>query len=239
MSTKFNTHLKTTDSPGLPIHYKVYCSDEGESVVGYIINKIETIRFLSEKSKEEREKLFVRAYTGEIENAEVFFEKNDGYDFQPRKRGTRIYPKYINGMTERDIQRIIEAEKKNADVRDIMHMVSMLFLLAIYFCFMLYVWIPGMDRFIEASSLPMLINLLIILVSGAIVLLGVIFVPVFLPMQIIDKLMEAPPLRSGEKIEDYVRQKYAYKVPTTEEQTEQKQAKLQAGTSTSNNEEEK
>ena len=47
------------------------------------------------------------------------------------------------------------------------------------------------------------------------------------------------PILSGKGLENYVRKKYAYKIPTTEEQTEQKQAKLQTEMNVSNNEEEK
>lgn len=73
-----------------------------------------------------------------------------------------------------------------------------------------------MDRFSETSNLPVLINILVLLASTVLFIAGFIFFTFFFPVILTEKIMDGPIL-SGKKLEDYVRQKYAYKVPTTEE----------------------
>ena len=207
--------------------YKIVDAARDDEVVGYIHTERDLLDFLRDVPEEAREKMDLIPAAVEKEgkseaeaprkNANDWYwaHKDDRNLAQPRKE--KVYPKYINGMTEEDIQKIIKVEKKNEEDRDTVVMIVSFIFLAIYIYFMFGVWKPGMDRLVEASSVPMLIGLLIILVSGAIVLFGLIFVPLILPQLIVGKLMEAPRLRSGESIEDYVRQKYAYKVLTTEE----------------------
>lgn len=73
-----------------------------------------------------------------------------------------------------------------------------------------------MDEFAETSNLPTLINILILLVGTVLFIAGFIFFSVFFPMILAEKRMGGPIL-SGKELENYVRQKYAYKVLTPEE----------------------
>ncbi len=63
---------------------------------------------------------------------------------------------------------------------------------------------------------PVLIECLIILIVGVLSIGGFIVSMVVFPAKLTEKLMGGPIL-SGKELEDYVRQKYAYKVLTPEE----------------------
>lgn len=207
--------------------YKIVDTARDDEVVGYIHTERDLLDFLRDVPEETREKMDLIPAAVENEGkseAEAprknandwYWEHKDDRDLaQPRKE--KVYPKYINGMTEEDVQRKIKTEKKSEEERDNVCSILIIIFFVIYVWFMFGVWKPGMDRFVEASNLPVLINILILLVSTVIVLFGLIFVPLILPQLIVGKLMDAPRLRSGESVEDYVRQKYAYKVLTPEE----------------------
>lgn len=228
--------------------YKIVDTARDDEVVGYIHTERDLLDFLRDVPEETREKMDLIPAAVENEgkseaeaprkNANDWYweHKNDRSLAQPRKE--KVYPKYINGMTEEDIQKKIKEEKKRAGERDTIAMFMCFFSIVIHLFIMFRVWMPSMDEFAETSNLPVLINILILLVGTVLFIAGLVFFTFFFPMILTEKIMGGPIL-SGKELENYVRQKYAYKVPTTEGPTEQKQAKLQTGTSASNNKEEK
>lgn len=74
----------------------------------------------------------------------------------------------------------------------------------------------GLDRILDVVDAPVLIECLIILIVGVLSIGGFIVSMVVFPAKLTEKLMGGPIL-SGKELEDYVRQKYAYKVLTPEE----------------------
>lgn len=206
--------------------YKIVDAARDDEVVGYIHTERDLLDFLRDVPEEAREKMDLIPAVVEKEgkseteaprkNANDWYweHKDDRNLAQPRKE--KVYPKYINGMTEEDIQKKIKEEKKRADERDTIYMIVMFFFLAINSCFLIFVLNRGLDRILDVVDAPVLIECLIILIVGALSIGGFIVSMVVFPMMLTEKIMGGPIL-SGKELEDYVRQKYAYKVLTPEE----------------------
>lgn len=206
--------------------YKIVDAARDDEVVGYIHTERDLLDFLRDVPEEAREKMDLIPAAVEKEgkseaeaprkNANDWYweHKDDRSLAQPRKE--KVYPKYINGMTEEDIQKKIKEEKKRADERDIIYMIVMFFFLAINACFLIFVLNRGLDRILDVVDAPVLIECLIILIVGVLSIGGFIVSMVVFPAKLTEKLMGGPIL-SGKELEDYVRQKYAYKVLTPEE----------------------
>ena len=206
--------------------YKIVDAARDDEVVGYIHTERDLLDFLRDVPEEAREKMDLIPAAVEKEgkseaeaprkNANDWYweHKDDRNLAQPRKE--KVYPKYINGMTEEDVQRKIEEEKKRADGRDTTYMIVMFFFLAINACFLIFVLNRGLDRILDVVDAPVLIECLIILIVGVLSIGGFIVSMVVFPMMLTEKIMGGPIL-SGKELEDYVRQKYAYKVLTPEE----------------------
>lgn len=206
--------------------YKIVDTARDDEVIGYIHTERDLLDFLRDVPEETREKMDLIPAAVENEGkseAEAprknandwYWEHKDDRDLaQPRKE--KVYPKYINGMTEEDIQKKIKEEKKRADERDTIYMIVMFFFLAINSCFLIFVLNRGLDRILDVVDAPVLIECLIILIVGALSIGGFIVSMVVFPMMLTEKIMGGPIL-SGKELEDYVRQKYAYKVLTPEE----------------------
>lgn len=206
--------------------YKIVDAARDDEVVGYIHTERDLLDFLRDVPEEAREKMDLIPAAVEKEgkseaeaprkNANDWYweHKDDRSLAQPRKE--KVYPKYINGMTEEDIQKKIKEEKKRADERDTIYMIVMFFFLAINACFLIFVLNRGLDRILDVVDAPVLIECLIILIVGVLSIGGFIVSMVVFPMMLTEKIMGGPIL-SGKELEDYVRQKYAYKVLTPEE----------------------
>ena len=206
--------------------YKIVDAARDDEVVGYIHTERDLLDFLRDVPEEAREKMDLipaaveKEGKGEAEaprkNANDWYweHKDDRNLAQPRKE--KVYPKYINGMTEEDIQKKIKEEGKRADERDKIYMFVMFFFLAINACFLIFVLNRGLDRILDVVDAPVLIECLIILIVGVLSIGGFIVSMVVFPMMLTEKIMGGPIL-SGKELEDYVRQKYAYKVLTPEE----------------------
>lgn len=206
--------------------YKIVDAARDGEVVGYIHTERDLLDFLRDVPEEAREKMDLIPAAVEKEgkseaeaprkNANDWYweHKDDRNLAQPRKE--KVYPKYINGMTEEDVQRKIEEEKKRADERDTTYMIVMFFFLVINSCFLIFVVNRGLDCILDVVDAPVLIECLIILIVGALSIGGFIVSMVVFPAKLTEKLMGGPIL-SGKELEDYVRQKYAYKVLTPEE----------------------
>lgn len=108
--------------------YKIVDAARDDEVIGYIHTERDLLDFLRDVPEEAREKMDLIPAAVEKEgkseteaprkNANDWYweHKDDRNLAQPRKE--KVYPKYINGMTEEDIQKKIKEEKKSADERD-------------------------------------------------------------------------------------------------------------------------
>ncbi len=221
--------------------YKIVDTARNDEVVGYIHTERDLLDFLRDVPEEAREKMDLIPAAVEKEgkseteaprkNANDWYweHKDDRSLAQPRKE--KVYPKYINGMSEEDVKKEIEIEKKVNSQKEKQSNTFLFFSLSIWGLFVFFLFKP-IGELIIGMDVPMLVYMVILLAFGAIVIVGwpcLVFV-------ISWSYMGVP---YSESAEDHVRQKYAYKVPTTEGPTEQKQAKLQTGTSASNNKGEK
>ena len=98
--------------------YIIVDTARDDEVVGYIHTERDLLDFLTDIPEEAREKMDLIPAVVESEteaprkNANDWYweHKDDRNLAQPRKE--KVYPKYINGMTEEDIQKIIKVEKK-------------------------------------------------------------------------------------------------------------------------------
>ena len=118
--------------------YKIVDTARNDEVVGYIHTERDLLDFLRDVPEEAREKMDLIPAAVEKEgkseteaprkNANDWYweHKNDRSLAQPRKE--KVYPKYINGMTEEDIQKKIKEEKKRAGERDTIAMFMCFFL---------------------------------------------------------------------------------------------------------------